>query len=525
MKRFLVLACALLLLPLCALAVTSVPPGVETVGEEAFAGTAIDALIVPSTVSSLGANVLSGTGASYLLLNGANTTLSAGAENGVAYVFGPAASPANALDRFYPVDKLVSDSGLYYYADETARPLCAQNPGALSGTVTIPKLLNGIPVATAEGLYLSNTRLSQVRIPEYLGTVEGVTCVPYQTLFLTEPVPDVTEIAGGNYINWTTEIDGAWGDVLYTWTFTVGEQQFTATTTEPAVRFAPRAEGLCTVTVTAVDELGDTATAQGGEVTLTEMTVTYRALLIGNTYPEAYQPLLGPDHDVFAMTTMLNGMKGANYRITSAQNLTASGITAAIASAFADATPADVSLFYFSGHGTSGGTLVGVNSTSLPVNTLRSALDKIPGLKIVLLDSCYSGGTISRSTASPSAFTSSVISAFRKTTSRSSVNLEDQGYIVLTSCSQDELSISLNGAGVSFGVFTYGVCYGSGYDEFRGQSLGYLPADSNGDGAITLGEAYRGVLDGIEYLSTLAPGVITQSTQYYGDTSFVLWYQ
>ncbi len=523
MKRFLVLACALVLLPLCALAVTSVPPQVDTVGEEAFAGTAIDALIVPSTVENLGANVLSGTGASYLLLNGAGTALSAGAENGVAYVFGPADSPANTLANFYPVNKLVSDSGLYYFVDGTARPLCAQNPGALSGTITIPKLLNGVPVATAEGLYLKNTRLSQVRIPEYLGTVEGVSCVPYQTLFLTEPVPDVTEIAGGNYINWTTSVEGAWGDVLYTWTFTVGEQQFTATTTEPAVRFAPRAEGLCTVTVTAVDELGDTATIQGGEVTLTEMTVVRRALLIGNTYPGTSSALAGPDRDVFAMTAMLNGVKGANFRITSAQNLTASGMQAAIASAFADATPADVSLFYFSGHGSTGGALVGVNSTSLPVNTLRSALDKIPGLKIVVLDSCYSGGTIGRSAASPSSFNRSVISAFKKTTSRSSVNLEDQGYIVLTSCSQDQVSITLNDGSVSFGAFTYGLCYGSGYDEWNGNSLGYLPADSNGDGAITLGEAYKGVQERIAYLRGMT--ALEQETQYYGDTSTVLWFK
>ena len=138
----------------------------------------------------------------------------------------------------------------------------------------------------------------------------------------------------------------------------------------------------------------------------------------------------------------------------------------------------------------------------------------------MLLDSCYSGSAINRSSASPSAFNSAVISAF-SAASRSSVNLEDAGYIVLTSCSKDEVSTSLGDGTVSFGAFTYGICYGSGYDEWDGTSLGYMPADSNGDGAITLGEAHQGVNELINYLKQMID--LSQSAQYFGDTSFVLW--
>ncbi len=529
MKRSFFLLCALLLLlPLSALAVTSVPAGVTEVEAEAFMNTGIDALIIPSTVKSVGADVLKDTGAAYILLNGASTALESGAENGVAWVFAPASSPASQLPNFYPTDKLVSDSGLYYCADQTARPLCAQNPGALSGVITIPKLLGGVPVSTAEGLYLSNTGVTGLRVPNYLGQVSGVPTENYPTMFLTAPVADRETSPAGHYVNWTTTIDGAYGDVLYTWTFTVGGESVTAASTEPAIKFAPMMEGECTVTVEAVDAVGDTASATGGEITLTEKQTVRRALLVGNTYPGQANALDGPDTDVFAMLTMLNTMSATPYRTSTAKNITASGIQAAIAATFAGAQPSDISLFYFSGHGTEKGELVGTNNTLLSVYGLRSALQKIPGTKIVLLDACYSGMAIDRaadsaaSTPAPSAFNRAIIGAL-SSAAKSSVNLEDEGYIVLTSCRKDQTSVSLSGGGPYWGVFTYGLCYGSGYDEWQQESLNRLPADANGDRAITLGEAYSGVLERVNYLNSLYP--LTQSTQYYGDRNYILWAQ
>lgn len=519
MKRFLLLLSVMMLMPLCALAVTTVPGTVTEVADEAFANTAIDALIIPATVKSVGADVLAGSDASYIYLNGANTTLAN--EGGVPFVFGPASSPAASLDNFYDESKLVSDSGLYYYVTDVALPLCAQAPSVISGSVTIPKLLNGVPVTSAEQLYLSNTGLTEVHMPAYLGQVDGVKTVNFQTMSVAAPTADVTESPAGHYVTWTTSVEGAYGDVVYEWSFEVGGETVSTTTFEPTIKYAPMEEGVCTVTVTARDAAGDHASATGGQVTMTEMKTLYRALLVGNSYPGEINSLDGPMSDVAAMLTVLNTMSGTPYKATTARNITATGIQAAIATAFAGAQPSDVSLFYFSGHGTEKGDLVGTGNTYLTVYALRSALQKIPGTKIVLLDSCYSGSAINRSTSSPSAFNRAIISAL-SSASRSAMDLEDAGYIVLTSCSQDQKSVSLSGGNNHYwGVFTYGLCYGSGYDEWERVSLGRLPADANGDGAITLAEAYQGVQERVGYLSTMTP--IDQATQYYGDPSFVLW--
>ena len=518
MKRMLILTALMLLLPLCALAVVTLPANVTEVGDEAFADTAIDALIVPAAVKRVGAGVLRGTDAAYIYLYGATTILAD--EGGAAFVFGPESSQANWMDNFYDAARLVNHGGLYYYVTDTAQPLCAKDPGSMSGSVTIPKLLNGVPVTTAEKLYLNGTGVNEVRLPTYLGSVSGVRTVNYDTMFLTAPMADVTEAPAGSSITWTTGIDGAYGDVTYTWVFDVDGTVTTATTSEPHITYAPLTEGSCTVSVTATDAVGDRASASGGQVTLTTAKRTYRALLVGNSYPGESIALDGPMTDLNAMKTVLNTMSGTPYKITTARNVTASGLQAAIATAFSGAEPSDVSLFYYGGHGTPEGALVGTKDTTPSVYGLRSALQKIPGTKIVLLDCCYSGTSIGRSTARPSSFNRAIISAL-SSASRSPVNLEDQGYIVLTSCRSDQTSISLTDGVVSWGVFTYGLCYGSGYDEWKQVSLGRLPADANGNGAITLGEAYRGVQERVSYLNSIMP--IDQATQYYGDTAFVLW--
>lgn len=521
MKRFLLLLTALLLLPACALAVTSIPNSVTMIEESALANTAIDALIIPASVQRVGANVLAGSNASYIYLNSAATVLDSGANNGVPFVFGPAASAASALEGFYATETLASSGSLYYSVTDTALPLCAQAPFSLYGSVTIPKLVNGVPVTSLETLYLDNTHISSLRVPEYLTIPDGLSASTYQTMSLQEPVPDVSETPAGRYVTWTTELEGAYGSVSYHWTFDVNGETISTITAEPTIKYAPMAEGTCTVSVTAEDAVGDVATATGGVVTVTAAQPQYRALLIGNSYPgEGSTELNGPETDLRAMALMLNSMPGTRYSITTTRNQTADAMKASIVTAFSRAQPADVSLFYFSGHGTSSGSLVGTGGTTLTVYGLRTALQAIPGTKIVLLDSCYSGSAINRSSASPSAFNSAVISAF-SAASRSSVNLEDAGYIVLTSCSKDEVSTSLGDGTVSFGAFTYGICYGSGYDEWDGTSLGYMPADSNGDGAITLGEAHQGVNERINYLKQMID--LSQSAQYFGDTSFVLW--
>ena len=86
----------------------------------------------------------------------------------------------------------------------------------------------------------------------------------------------------------------------------------------------------------------------------------------------------------------------------------------------------------------------------------------------------------------------------------------------------DQQSVSLTGDGSYYwGVFTYGLCYGSGYDEWNRVSLGRLPADADGSGSISLGEAYQGVRERVSYLNNIT--YVEQAVQYSGDTSFILW--
>lgn len=525
MKKMLWLLALLLLLPLCAQAVTELPPQVTEVEDEAFAGTSIDALIVPAGVTRVGSRVLAGGSASYLYMQGANTAVATDAAEDVPFVFAPAGSPASKLPGFYASETLTMQDGLYYAVTDTALPLCAQAPASLQGRVTIPKLVAGVPVTSVDVLDLTNTGVTELRVPAYLTLPEGLNATPYATMQATAPKAEVSESPAGQYVTWTAEVEGAYGAVSYLWTFTVGGEEITVLTSEPTVRFAPMAEGTCTVTLTAEDELGDKAvSAVSDTLHVTALACTYRALLVGNTYPGETCALAGCDTDALAVKHVLDSMTGSAYRVSLATNLRAGEIRSNIATAFADAQPGDVSLFYFGGHGTAEGALVGVQDTLLTVYSLRQALDEVPGTKIVILDCCYSGQVIGRSANadSGSAFNSAVVSAFAAK-SRDGA-LATDGYIVLTACQKDQESKTVrDGTGVAFGAFTYALCYGSGYDEWHSTDLGTLPADGDGNGAITLSEAVAGVRERIAYLNTLMSGQLEQNVQSYGDAGFVLW--
>ncbi|MBR6569679.1 MAG: caspase family protein, partial [Clostridia bacterium] len=261
---------------------------------------------------------------------------------------------------------------------------------------------------------------------------------------------------------------------------------------------------------------------------------TYRALLIGNTYPgegDTYLP--GPDADARAMKSMLATMTGTPYTATVKTNLTASGMTSAIASAFAGATANDVSLLFYSGHGVYSeeteylGALYGTGSTMLTINQLRAALDQIPGKKIVIMDSCHSGAAIGKSVTISSsgytavqnlsnAFNSAVISAFA---SRSKANLATSDYYVMTASHSTEESQSVTWNGTDYvGLFAYAMMKGCGYDSRNSASISSLYADTNGDKQISLAEAYAyGYANAKTYNSN-------QNAQVYPTgSSFVLW--
>jgi len=250
--------------------------------------------------------------------------------------------------------------------------------------------------------------------------------------------------------------------------------------------------------------------------------VNYRALLIGNTYPGTISELPGPDNDVDGMQTMLNKQTHTPYDITKKINITGPQIEQAIYSTFADADENDVSLFFYSGHGTSYGEIVGTGGTYIAVSDLRRYLDKIPGKKVVLLDCCYSGAYIDKGDDVETVdFDEAVINVFSATPRG---NLATEDYIVMTACTQKQTASSLSygsmdGSVYWFGAFTYSLVYGSGFNMFYHTSCPWW-ADymGNNDGNTSLGEAYNDAVDTVKNIL-----LCRHTPQFYGDSSFVLW--
>lgn len=506
--------------------VLRLPSGVQRVGSRAFAGTGLHALICPEGCTEVASDVLAGGKAAYVLLRGTRTSIDGTAMTDVSFVFAPSGSAAAGVTGFYASETLATQGGLYYSVTDTeAIPLCAVDGAAMTGTVQVPKLVSDKPVRSLNVLNLKGcTGVTGLSVPSYMTVPEGMTATAYSAMTITAPVADRTEAAKGDSVTWTTSLTGAYGEVSYIWNFDIDGAIYSTITAGPTVTWAPPAAGSCVAKVTATDALNDSVSASGAAVTVTSVKPTYRALLVGNIYSgNANMALDGCDTDVAAMRSMLGGMTGTPYSVSTRIDLTAAQITSAISSTFSGAREGDVSLFYYSGHGSPDGSLVGTDGYGVQVNTLRKTLDAIPGMKIVIVDACHSGNMIGKSTGSarPSSFTSAFISGF-SSYRKGAEDLATNGYVVMTACSKDQTSQSLYDGTINFGAFTYGVTYGSGYDEWNQKGLGYLPADTNSDGRITLGEAYSKAVERVNWLKTMVDGMV-QAAQYYGDSSFVLW--
>ena len=297
---------------------------------------------------------------------------------------------------------------------------------------------------------------------------------------------------------------------------------------------------------------------------------TYRALLIGNTYTGESNELPGCENDVDGMRTMLGRMTATPYSVTVKKNIRAEEILSSISSTFGNASYNDVSLFYYSGHGANSlgadgnptsyhAALVGTFQTYVSIARLKTELDKIPGKKVIIIDACHSGQFIARdgtmTQVSSSAFNSQVVNLFANEdqlsgdVNRTAVvlaadgsellseeapafidragdtNFAKSGYYVITACRSEEKSVSTgydsNGDGKIdryFGLFTYGLCYGNGWNLARNAAISSLNADLNKDSKVTLYEAYV-------YAKVMAQSHNpNQTAQIWPENSaFVLW--
>ena len=237
----------------------------------------------------------------------------------------------------------------------------------------------------------------------------------------------------------------------------------------------------------------------------------YRALLVGNgNYPGTKYDLLGPGFDIVNMENGLTDrMYGTYWEVTVRRDLTADGIIDAIGTCFAGATDADVSLFYYSGHGFGGdgdpSSLAGVDYSGCDATNLRRAFDRVPGRKVIIIDACYSGGLLIDSVTTAdaaegevrapaadaaSSFVSGLISPFAR---RSRDALTGSEYFVMAACSAEEVSWEYwDGAEEDpehFGLFTSNLLIGLGWNVPGGGRIDPA-ANRNNDGAISFSEAF-----------------------------------
>jgi len=202
---------------------------------------------------------------------------------------------------------------------------------------------------------------------------------------------------------------------------------------------------------------------------------------------------------------------------------TKNNILQGIASTFSEADDDDVSYFYFGGHGDKDGTIyflcpadmTSSASSMISVNELEEALSAIHGKKVVIIDSCYSGGFIGKGGGSDEfsvkdlkAFNENIVKIFFSPQNKEKKLLTADCYKVLASCSYNQISNTVNFGDNIIGAFTAALLEGCGYN--------YFPADSDNNGKITLEEAYLYVKDKISSWGSLC---FNQDVQVYPTNS------
>jgi len=253
-----------------------------------------------------------------------------------------------------------------------------------------------------------------------------------------------------------------------------------------------------------------------------EVDIVYRALLVGvgnyENFPDAHGniDLLGPPYDVDRMIDVFNHCKFGTDEVlfstpVSLKDLSATktAIMSGIASTFSGADDNDISYFYFSGHGMNYEGISYLSPTDtmytsplsafISTNELESALSAIPGRKVVILDSCHSGGFIGKdknkitiSKEDLESYNDEIINVFSQAQSKELLTKNE--YKVLTSCHYYQTCVELYPPTEDpFGLFTMLLCEGCGYS-------GNYYADEDNNTRVSLNEAYEYIRNFVNYL-------------------------
>ena len=280
-----------------------------------------------------------------------------------------------------------------------------------------------------------------------------------------------------------------------------------------------------------------------------ENQVVYRAFLVGVGDYQYSTGLPFPPFDVARMHDILIHSSSGFSLINELFDLqaTKSAILNGIANAFSGADENDISYFYYAAHGFSyegvsylwptDGSFDFLPSSCISTNELEAALSAFPGTKVVILESCHSGGFIGKgkgeiiiSKEELNSFNDEIINVFSQADPKGL--LTSNQYKVLTSCLSSQTGFFFEPGegdeGLPFGeepfaLFGGALCEGCGYDTYTHP----YPADGNGNGEITLQEAYiytdERVNDAAAELNYLFDFGIDQDTQVYPlNSDFVI---
>ena len=349
-------------------------------------------------------------------------------------------------------------------------------------------------------------------------------------------IPDAT-VTLGEIFTYNVEATDPDGDTL-NYSLTAHPAGMTIVAATGVISWTPTAIGSYGVTVEVSD--GESSDIQSFSITVSEPEIVYRAFLVGvgdYIYGDDDDDLPGPPYDVDKMKQLFNyckfGSSNTAFSIISYLKnwqATKTNILQSISSTFSGADSNDISYFYFSGHGSwlenisyiCPADITSFVDSAISVDELENALSAIPGIKVVIIDACYSGGFIGKgkgeikiSKEELESFNDEIINVFSQAQSKGLLTTNQ--YKVLTACHYYQESMGLYpivpGDFDPFGVFTMALCEGCGYSDS-------YPADTNLDTMVSLQEAYLYVKSYVTELDAQIPYIsITQDVQVYPNNS------
>ena len=214
----------------------------------------------------------------------------------------------------------------------------------------------------------------------------------------------------------------------------------------------------------------------------------YRALVVGSYYNSGKSsdlPFIGNDMGIVSTALGKSVVEDERYSITRSSNPSKSALKSLVTGTFKDATANDVSVIYIVTHGYYQATGNGYYGyyfslspnyskdnpdTYVTAGELMSWMSGIPGNVVLVLVSCRSGGFILDCSGS----------------------IDAAGNIsVLTAQTYDQNASFYQGKteGTTVEFLTYSLGRGLGYDQMNG-TLPSMPADRNGDGQVSVAEAF-----------------------------------